>query len=133
MCTVSGSPRVFLLRTVWATEPQPNSWRGRRRAAAIITSEQFLQPNKPTEKSTHNQDKGAQEFRQELLDYCVFECAVVPHAATSGAAGRRLFLKTLTSGSCCDAAEVQSPLITSAPPPGMEGGRGNRQPFSGRH
>lgn len=26
MCTVRGSPRVFRLRTVWATEPQPNNW-----------------------------------------------------------------------------------------------------------
>lgn len=48
-------------------------------------------------KSTHHQDKRAQEFRQEFLDYPVFECAVVPHAATSGAAGRRF--KLLTSGS----------------------------------
>lgn len=47
--------------------------------------------------STHNQDKRAQEFRQEFLDYSVFECAVVPHAAASGAAGR--CLKLLTSGS----------------------------------
>lgn len=49
--------------------------------------------NAKKKKSTHNQDKRAQEFCQEFLDYSVFECAVVPHAATSGAAARLLLLK----------------------------------------
>lgn len=76
-------------------------------------------------KSTHHQDKRAQEFRQEFLDYPVFECAVVPHAATSGAAGRRF--KLFGKWEPCDAAEVRSPRTTSAP-------RGaNAQPLSAHY
>lgn len=76
-------------------------------------------------KSTHHQDKRAQEFCQEFLDYPVFECAVVPHAATSGAAGRRF--KLFGKWEPCDAAEVQSPRTTSAP-------RGaNAQPLSAHY
>lgn len=68
---------------------------GLRATSGAKQTNKMLKVNK--RKPTHHQDKGAQEFRQEFLDYPVFECAVVPHAAKSGAAGRRF--KLLTSGS----------------------------------
>lgn len=108
MWTVRGSPRLFRLRTVWATEPQPNNWqtRGEERSRFSPTSQRHglisqsslevdtrsqTSKNKYTvtlhqdtfviQNVTYNQDKRPQEFCQEFLEYSMFDRTVLPHAS----------------------------------------------------
>lgn len=77
-----------------------------------VDKKQTKPDNLITGKATYNQDKRAEEFCQEFLDYSMFESAVVPHAAVSRLAGR---CQNSEKWKPCDALTFGALYITSPP------------------